>query len=309
MRRTLQFKFLSFGRKFLSSPFAFLLWPISWIWALIATLRGRSTRVVHVSVPVVSVGNLTVGGSGKTPLVILLAKTFPTRRVAILSRGYAAEKGSLNDEMQLIARRVPAAMLYQGADRVELAQQAIRNGAELILLDDGFQHRRLGRDFDLVIARPRDWSDRCLPSGRLREPISAIKRADFIFAYEPVSCEAIRLETKVTSENVYRGEKVGLFCGIGRPENFRATVEGLGAEIVAELVLGDHEPISSQKLARFAALSYSRGAKYLLCTEKDFVKLPPTLSLPVRCIEVEVVVQEGVALWEKLIAEIEQKLR
>ncbi|HEY4255352.1 MAG TPA: tetraacyldisaccharide 4'-kinase [Chlamydiales bacterium] len=304
----LWFKFLSFGRKFLSSPFSRLLIPVSWIWALVATLRGRWTSTVQVNVPVVSVGNLTVGGSGKTPLVILLAQAFPMRKLAILSRGYGANAGALNDEMQVIARHLPNAMLYQGANRVQLAQQAVNDGAELILLDDGFQHRRLFRDFDLVIVRPEDWHERCLPSGSLREPVSALKRADFLFAYEPVPQQAIRLETKVIGANDYQGQKVGIFCGIGRPEKFRATIDSLGAKVVAELFLGDHEPISAQKLACFSAQCQRLGAKYLLCTEKDFVKLPSIAGLPVRCIEIEVVVKESVMDWQKLIAEIEQKL-
>jgi tetraacyldisaccharide 4'-kinase len=259
-------------------------------------------------VPVVSVGNLTVGGSGKTPLVILLAKTFQARRVAILSRGYGAQPGMLSDEMQVIARHAPKAKLYQGADRVQLAQQAVAEGAELILLDDGFQHVRLQRDFDRVVVQAQDWKDRCLPSGSLREPVSALHRAHSLFSYEPVPVPSILLQTQVISQESYRGEKVGLFCGLGRPEKFRATVQELGAEIVAEWFLGDHEPASPRKLAQFASFCQSLGAKYLLCTEKDFVKLPSINTLPIHCICIEVVVSEGVKLWQKLIAEIEQKL-
>jgi len=278
---------------------------LSWLWEQIAALRLRWIKPQRVGIPVVSVGNLAVGGTGKTPLVMLLAEQFPGRRVAVLARGYRAKRGELNDEMQVIARRLPWVKLYQGKDRVRLAQQAEADGAELILLDDGFQHHRLFRDIDLVIVHANDWNDRCLPFGRLREPVSALHRADFVFAHEPVPCEAIGLETRVLEPKNYG--PVGIFCGIGRPEKFRATVQSLGCEVVAELFVGDHRSISPSRLSRFAAEAARRGATSLLCTEKDFVKLPK-ISFPVHCIQIETVVTQRLDLWKKLLTHIEQIL-
>ncbi len=278
----------------------------SWLWKQVAALRLRWIKPVRVNVPVVSIGNIAVGGTGKTPLVMLLAEQFPTRKIAVLARGYRAKRGQLNDEMQVIARRLPRVKLYQGKDRVRLAQQAVADGAELILLDDGFQHHRLFRDIDLVVVRADDWKDKCLPFGRLREPVSALQRADFVFAHEQVPCEAIGLETRVIAPQNYG--KVGIFCGIGRPEKFRETVRGLGCEVVGELFVGDHRSISAKRLSRFAAESARRGANCLLCTEKDFVKLS-NINFPVCCVEIEVAVNQRLDLWQKLLAQIDQKLR
>jgi tetraacyldisaccharide 4'-kinase len=278
----------------------------SWLWKQIAALRLRWIRPVRVGVPVVSVGNLAVGGTGKTPLVLLLAEQFQGKRVAVLARGYRAKRGELNDEMQLIAHRLPWVKLYQGKNRVQLAQQAVRDGIELILLDDGFQHHRLFRDIDVVVVQANDWRDRCLPFGRLREPVSALNRADYVVSYEPVPCEAIGLRREVIEPKNYG--KVGIFCGIGKPEQFRDTVKGLGCEIVAELFVGDHMSISAKKLNQFAKVCVEKGATCLLCTEKDFVKLPKT-DLPIRCIRIKVVVNQRLDIWQKLVAEIEQKLR
>ncbi len=258
---------------------------------------------VRVPVPVVSIGNLTVGGSGKTPLVILLCQQFSSHRVAILARGYAARVGEWSDELRVIRRHLPQAMLYQGADRVKLALQAVQDGAELIVLDDAFQHLRLKRDWDLVLVRPEDAQDRVLPSGALREPFSALTKADVVFSYAPLDV-AVELKAVPVAPPHLAGTRVALFSGIGNPERFRKTVESLGAIVVDELRLADHEPVSARRLKRFAKRS---EFNYLLCTEKDFVKLPPEAP-PVVCISIEARLARPDARWQKLIAQIKQRL-
>ena len=139
---------------------------------------------------VVSVGNIVAGGTGKTPFVHLLAKTFRHRKVAILSRGY----GSIADEALLLARRLPEVKVYVGKDRVASGIKAIKEGAELLILDDGFQYRRLARDFDLVLLDGDDLFGKghYLPWGYLRDSPKRLREADAVFIYG----RDVRLEVK-----------------------------------------------------------------------------------------------------------------
>ncbi|MCA8925488.1 MAG: tetraacyldisaccharide 4'-kinase, partial [Planctomycetes bacterium] len=160
------------------------------LYALVVRARNwayaRGLLRAHAApLPVISVGNLTAGGTGKTPLVIALAQALLARglRVAVLARGYgAARDGELNDELREIAERVPQALLVPGRDRVRSAERAALRGADVILLDDGFQHRRLRRDLDLVLVDCTDpWGPAgVLPRGLLREPRGGIRRADWV---------------------------------------------------------------------------------------------------------------------------------
>ncbi|MDE3045404.1 MAG: tetraacyldisaccharide 4'-kinase [Verrucomicrobiota bacterium] len=262
--------------------------------------------VYRVGIPVVSIGNLSVGGTGKTPLVILFAQQFKHRKVAILARGYRAENGQLNDEMRVIQRHVPEASLYQDGDRVALARQAEADGAELILLDDGFQHRRLHRDFDCVVVRPEDFSDRYLPQGLLRDSPKQLRRAHALFSYAPVA-QAIQLGVQPLVSEDLRGKAVGLFCGIGHPERFKKTVAGLGAFVLAELYIGDHEPIGERRLRSFYEKCKPLGIRYLVCTEKDWVKLPVT-ELPILCVSIQARVVANLDAWKNLLQKIEKRL-
>src|SRR6202142_3520575 len=190
--------------------------------------------------PVVSVGNLSVGGSGKTPFVLLLGELLKARGVNfdVLSRGYGRKsKGVLlvdpaglpqefGDEPLLIARKLQVPVIV-GEDRCEAGRFAeSRFGAQLHLLDDGFQHRALARDFDIVLVTPEDANDRLLPGGRLREPLSALRRADAVVLASGASAEAVPVEGKlvwrvrrgIVPQNVPPGPVV--FCGIARPQSF-----------------------------------------------------------------------------------------
>ncbi len=318
MLQFLRFRALHFGSRLVTTPFSWLLAPAAWMWRFIAALRNylydaHFFPTYTAPVPVISVGNISVGGTGKTPLVILLAKHFSNRKVAILARGYGAKRGELNDEMKVIARHVPTARLYQGIDRVRLAKLAVSDGAELLLLDDGFQHRRLNRDFDLVVVRPRDLIDFFLPRGRLRDSPKRLLEATAVFSYTPIDYPATLLQSRPTrivdrqGQNIssIRGQRVALFCGIGYPDRFKKTVVDLGAQIVAEKILSDHEPFTGIEI--FFEECKKLDIKYLICTEKDFVKLPAS-DLPLIWVEIEAEVINGQEDWQKLIAKIDDRL-
>src|SRR5262249_30275344 len=147
-------RLLLFGQKLMRCRGAFLLAPAGWAWGGVARLKNSLydwgvLRPARVPSLVISVGNIIAGGTGKTPFTLLLAQTLSHRQVAVLSRGY----GAVPDEALLLRRRLPSAKIYIGKDRVELAKRAAQEGAEVILLDDGFQHRRLTRDFDVVLTK------------------------------------------------------------------------------------------------------------------------------------------------------------
>lgn len=290
-------KFLLFGQQWIKkSPW--YLAPFSWIYALGVYFRNglynlRILPITRVPCTVVSVGNIVAGGTGKTPFVHLLARRFSHRKVAILSRGY----GAVPDEAILLARRLPNVKVYIGKDRAVLAKQAAKD-AELILLDDGFQHRRLHRDFDIVLTR--DKKERYLPAGFLRDDPKRLKKADETFTVGKELQLVVKRILDLEGNEIpsIRGWKVGIFCGIANPESFKKTVRDLGAEIVFEKIFADHALADLNKLSK---------ERVLLCTEKDVVKLPPT-QLPIYFLEMEMQIVQGHDRWEKLIEKIDQKI-
>lgn len=272
--------------------------PLSWLYASVIYLRNllynyRLLPITKVPCTVVSVGNIVAGGTGKTPFVHLLVNAFPHRKVAILSRGY----GAVPDEAMLLARRNPNVNVYVCKNRALLAKEVCRH-ADLLILDDGFQHRRLHRDFDIVLTREK--KERYLPWGFLRDNPRRLKCADEIFNVEKelklVVKRILDLEGRVVPS--IKGWKVAIFCGIAKPERFKKTVLDLGAEIIGEKIFADHARIDLSKLPK---------ASVLLCTEKDAVKLPPT-DLPIYFLEMEMQFTGDQTRWQKLVEKIDQKI-
>jgi tetraacyldisaccharide 4'-kinase len=264
-------------------------------------------RTVRAEVPVVSVGNLTVGGTGKTPCVEYVARFLRERdvRVAILSRGYGAEGGP-NDEALVLEENLPDVPHLQGADRVALAQTAVEElESELLLLDDGFQHRRLARDLDLLlIDATAPWGHgHLLPRGLLREPMSGMKRADVILLtrcdqvdaaqrqqvrriVEKAAPHASVVETThrpielANSEGAklplaaLQSTPIAAFCGLGNPEAFRRTLTDLGATVSAFRTYPDHHGYTRADVEELHAWAESLPSKCLIVTtQKDLVKL------------------------------------
>ena len=251
-------------------------------------LRSRALRG-----PVVSVGNLSMGGSGKTPFVILLGELLRARglRFDVLSRGYgrqtqgvavvdpAGSAQDFGDEPLLIARRLGVPVIV-GEDRFHAGELAeSRFGPQLHVLDDGFQHRSLARDFDIVLVTSEDAQDRLLPAGRLREPLSSLIRADAVVLSgesspdsPPVAGKLVwRMRRGIVAHDV-PARPVG-FCGIARPRNFFHDLESAGIEAQAEAVFRDHHRYSEQDVSDLAKLRERSQAEGFITTEKDAINL------------------------------------
>jgi len=242
---------------------------------------------------VISVGNISTGGSGKTPFVIVLGELLGARgiRFDVLSRGYGrktrgvrlVDPGGLprdfGDEPLLIARRLQAPVIV-GEDRYEAGRFAeSRFGPQIHLLDDGFQHRGLARDFDIVLVTPDDARDRLLPAGRLREPLRALQRADAVALTSGASPESFPLAGK-TVWRVRRGivardvpSRPVVFCGIARPQNFLLQLRAAGVDPVAEAFFRDHHAYSEKDVRDLLQLRQRSEAGGFVTTEKDAVNL------------------------------------
>jgi len=247
---------------------------------------------------VISIGNLSAGGSGKTPFVLLLGELLKARglKFDVLSRGYGRKsRGVLlvdpaglprefGDEPLLIARKLQAPVIV-GEDRYEGGCFAeSRFGSQLHLLDDGFQHRALARDFDIVLVTPQDASDRLLPAGRLRELLNALRRADAVVLASGASAESFPIEGKLIWR-VRRGiapqnvpPRPVVFCGIARPQQFTLQLRAANIEPAAEAIYRDHHAYSEQDIRELLALKRKSEAGGFVTTEKDAVNLGSYLS-------------------------------
>jgi tetraacyldisaccharide 4'-kinase len=257
-------------------------------------LYDRGTIPVrNLQGPVVSVGNLSVGGSGKTPFVLLLGELLTARGVKfdILSRGYgrrtrgvvcvdtAGLSRDFGDEPLLLARRLRVPVIV-GEDRYEAGVFAeTKSGPLLHLLDDGFQHRALARDFDIVLVTPEDARDRLLPAGRLREPLAALSRADAVVLTSGASPESFTLNDKLVWR-VRRGialmnvpARPVAFCGIARPQNFLLQLRTAGIEPVAQALYRDHHAYNERDIQDLLTLRQQSEAGGFVTTEKDAINL------------------------------------
>lgn len=278
------------------------LWPFSLLYGQVARLRADFyvrgiLRQRRLNRPVISVGNLTVGGTGKTPMVIWLAERFLAegKRVGILSRGYKGTGGS-SDEIELMKSRLKNQPVFGvGPDRFTKGKE-LEASVDLFLLDDGFQHLQVARDADILLmdASQPLARQKMLPTGRLREPVSAMTRADILvftrtetvpgtsvaierFREFPVFSAATRLlgfrrlgaETHpVPSEAIGSGPFYA-FCGIGNPKAFFRDLENWKVPVVSHCEFADHHRYDQRDARELEAAAKSAGANALLTTEKD----------------------------------------
>jgi tetraacyldisaccharide 4'-kinase len=277
--------------------------PLSIIYGAVTALRNRLydsevLRAHQLVGPVISVGNISAGGSGKTPFVLLLGELLKARGVKfdVLSRGYGRKtRGVLlvdpsglshdfGDEPLLIARKLQVPVIV-GEDRYTAGQFAeARFGPQLHVLDDGFQHRALARDFDIVLVTPQDASDKLLPAGRLREPLPSLKRADAVVLTSGASADAFSLEGKL-AWRVRRGiipnnihPRPIVFCGIARPQNFVLQLRAANIEPVAQAFYRDHHAYAEKDIRDLLDLKQRSEAGGFVTTEKDAVNLGGYLS-------------------------------
>ena len=280
---------------------------------------------------VISVGNLSAGGSGKTPFVILLGELLKEHGIKfdVLSRGYGrktrgvrlVEPGGLprdfGDEPLLIARRLQAAVVV-GEDRYEAGRFAeARFGPQVHLLDDGFQHRGLARDFDIVLVTPEDARDRLLPSGRLREPLRALRRADAVVLTSGAAAGAFPLAGKVVWR-VRRGivprdvpERPVVFCGIARPRNFLLQLRAAGIDPVAEAFFRDHHAYTKKDVRDLLQLRQRSEAGGFVTTEKDAVNLGGYLEslAPLAVVPVKMELADAANAVDTMLRVIEERRR
>ncbi len=272
------------------------------------TLAGLiTTDRTQAAVPVVSVGNITVGGTGKTPLVVWLCNLLRAENIncAILTRGYKAKKDGKTDEPAILAQNCPGTAVVVNADRLAGALEAVkRHRAQVLVMDDGFQHRRLHRDIDIVTVdatQPFGYN-KVLPAGLLREPVVALKRADavVITRCDLVSQDALKgIEETVSRINpaiviaraIYapvcvrtakdevipieqlKGRKVYAFCGIANPKSFLTTVGRAGVSLVGSKIYDDHHSYTSRDVGDILGEATRLGTEVILTTEKDYNKI------------------------------------
>jgi tetraacyldisaccharide 4'-kinase len=290
-----------------------LLWPLSLPYAAVAHLRARAYRKGilkqrRLSGVVISVGNLTAGGTGKTPMVLWIAERLLAegKSVGILTRGYRgkeialdadlpASDNSTSDEVQLLKSRLGERVAFGiGANRFARGQALARRGVEWFILDDGFQHMQLARDADIVLVDATNpfGGGRVLPAGRLREPRTGLSRADVIVITRSLRAPAVEAAIQRDSdapvfyartvldsvaapfhphltEQEARSRRLFAFCGIGNPAAFIADLRDWGFQIAGHRFFPDHHRFSAREIAEIERQARAAGAEGVICTEKD----------------------------------------
>ncbi len=302
--------------------------------ARLGLYRRGVLRSARLGGPVISVGNLAVGGRGKTPVVAMVAEWVRDAGlpVAVLSRGYGgsfrgdalvvsdgegvrADAEEAGDEPVMLARRLPGVVVAVGArrDRVGRAVEA-RFGPRVHVLDDGFQHLRLARDLDLLCLRPEDLHDRPVPAGELRERASAAVRADVYLVWDgppPLELPADRsFEVRRRLEGFVDRDGAPAeaprrpypVAGIARPDLFAADVLAACGGTVGGAYFADHHRFRAGELRWVVRDAIAKGADALVTTEKDVPRLPPVDGLPLRALRIGVEVTEAERLRERVLA-------
>jgi tetraacyldisaccharide 4'-kinase len=334
-----------------------LLWPLSLAFGTVARLRAlgyrkKIFRQRRLDGVVISVGNLTVGGTGKTPMVLWIAERLLAegKSVAILTRGYrgknaegaagnlessgSSEIPSTSDEVQLLKSRLGERVLFGvGPDRYKNGMALAGRAVKWFVLDDGFQHLQLARDVNIVLidASKPFGGGHLLPAGRLREPRSALKRADLIvitrsghapaiesvvrhysnapifYAHTKLDSVHSRLQPQLTLAEA-RARAFFAFCGIGNPGAFIADLREWGFQIVGHKFFRDHHRHSQGDMAEIEKEARNAGATGLICTEKDSFNLPETLpSMDVWVCAISLQVDEEENFWRGIMSKVQSR--
>lgn len=320
------------GRPFLQA--------LSYLYHAGVTLRNEAYdtglfKAHDAGLPVISIGNISAGGTGKTPFVKFLAEELSKKfQVAILSRGYHAKIEQTDDVIQVdaqtdvswcgdesywLAHRLPKVQVWAGKNRLQSAELAKEQGADVIILDDGMQHRQLKRDIEIVLVDGEDPFGKgfFLPRGLLRDSPARLKKADYIVIIEPCAdgiekqlrdyTNAPLIFAQRVSDVSLKGKKVAAFCAIGKPQKFFRSIREAGGEIVASFIKPDHDAFYSDELQKFAAES---SADVLVCTEKDQVKLLHLNSqLPLIPLTTHLKISKNEIAWQELLNKIQSRVK
>jgi len=284
------------------SGLARVLLPLSWLYGVGVWLHRSTTRPLWLPVPVISIGNITLGGTGKTPVVIGLARALQQRgyAVAVLLRGYGTKRrepmlvtpgesyAEVGDEALEYAHQLEQVQIWVGSNRRLGARLAIDQGATLLLLDDGLQHWPLARDLDVSVldAQHGLGNGQVFPAGPLREPASQLGRADLLVltgtgvgsggpaqlpwpSQKPRCCLHFQLDVP----HGLQGRPLVAFCGIGLPQKFFQALGALGLRVIAQESFPDHHPYAEAELEHLLAVAQAQGA-VLVTTSKDANRLP-----------------------------------
>jgi tetraacyldisaccharide 4'-kinase len=326
-----------------------LLWPLTLPYGAVAYLRAAAyrrgiLRQRRLDGMVISVGNLTTGGTGKTPMVLWIAQKLLAegKSTGILTRGYRGEgdgDASTSDEMQLLRARLGKGVAFGvGADRFARGSELHRRGVESFILDDGFQHLQLARDVDIVLIDATNpfGGGHLLPAGRLREPLSALSRADVIVITRSDDAPAVEVAVRrhsvapifyaradLESIRAFRGEypgtenaeapsrKLFAFSGIGNPAGFRANLSEWGLNIAGYKVFPDHHRYSEQDVKVIEAEARVAGANGIICTEKDIFNLSsaPLPALDLYYCRISLQIAHEQEFWQAVLAVAESRFR
>jgi len=318
-------KLVSGASKGLAAVFLrLLLWVASQGYSTVIGLRNflyskAWLKIYRSNAVVISIGNITVGGTGKTPLVIWLCKFLQQKefRCAVLTRGYKTRgtrdegRGTRTDEPAILSESCPSAKVVVNPDRLAGATEAVAKlGAKVLIMDDGFQHRRLHRDLDILTidAMCPFGYGRMLPAGLLREPVTSLRRADAVVI---TRCDQISeselsqiqkklqlinpdmliarsihsavcaksTDNKQISPEELKNKKIFAFCGIGNPDAFLGTVKGLSCNLVGSKIYDDHYHYTSNDITEVYEEAGRSKADLILTTQKDWTKIAPLGSL------------------------------
>lgn len=321
-----------------------LLWPLTLPYGAVVRLKARAyakgfLRQRRLNGVVISVGNITTGGTGKTPMVLWIAERLLAegKKPGILARGYRGETsatGSTSDEVQLLQRRLGDRVAFGiGADRFARGSELAKRGIDWFILDDGFQHLQLARNVDIVLIDATNpfGGGHLLPAGRLREPKSAISRADIVVItrsrHAPAVEATIRRESRAPifyagvhfdSVMPWRPEgapreiadmqrkKLFAFCGIGNPSAFVDNLREWGFQIVAERFFPDHHRYTPEDVHVIESEARRTGADALICTEKDTFNMAnaPFQSFDVSYCRISLQLDRAEEFWQAIIAAI-----
>jgi len=314
-----------FWRKDKGGLYAALMTPLAWVYGAAAWARFAAGRPWKAAIPVICVGNIVAGGAGKTPVTISIGKRLAAKgkgagkgkTVHFLTRGYGGGAGhdkgegatgplrvdpekhtarDVGDEALLLARVAPT---WVAVDRAAGARSAIKAGAEVIVMDDGFQNPSLVQDLSLIVV-DGDYgfgNGRLIPAGPLREPVArGLRRAGAVMvigadragvteAAQKMGKAVLRLELVAENGAAFSGQRVAAFAGIGRPEKFFATLESIGCQVASRHPFADHHVFSADEIKRLREQAGKAGSR-LVTTEKDFARLDESLRQGISVLKV-----------------------